>query len=54
MALAWLSTVGLCVLQLVMMKYGAGLNVWDVPAEDLKTYLKVGHTFERLIPTFEY
>jgi hypothetical protein len=37
---AWLATISLCALQLVMLKYGAGVNIWEVPDDDLKEFLK--------------
>lgn len=41
MFLAWLGTIGLCALQLVMMHYGGGVNVWDVPEGELEKFLEL-------------
>ncbi|KAI0467436.1 hypothetical protein F4859DRAFT_494423 [Xylaria cf. heliscus] len=41
MFLAWLGTIALCTLQLLMLQHGAGLNIWDVPAHELKEFLKL-------------
>ncbi|KAI8627627.1 hypothetical protein F5Y19DRAFT_160342 [Xylariaceae sp. FL1651] len=41
MLCAWIGTISLCVLQLVMLQYGAGVNIWEVPDDDLKEYLKL-------------
>ncbi|KAI1774295.1 hypothetical protein F4818DRAFT_419525 [Hypoxylon cercidicola] len=41
MFVAWLGTIALCALQLVMMRYGAGVNVWDVPQAELEQFDKL-------------
>ncbi|KAI1378314.1 hypothetical protein F4677DRAFT_390904 [Hypoxylon crocopeplum] len=41
MVLAWLGTIAFCVFQLVMVYYGAGVNVWDVPDDTLEEFLKL-------------
>ncbi|GAP91807.1 putative integral membrane protein [Rosellinia necatrix] len=41
MFFAWLGTVSLCTLQLIMIQYGAGVNIWEVPEPTLKEYLKL-------------
>ncbi|KAI8948668.1 hypothetical protein F4801DRAFT_581189 [Xylaria longipes] len=40
MFLAWLGTIALCTLQLLMLQHGAGLNIWEVPEHELKQFLK--------------
>ncbi|KAI0439635.1 hypothetical protein F4803DRAFT_568217 [Xylaria telfairii] len=40
MFLAWLGTIVLCTLQLLMLQHGAGLNIWEVPEYELKEFLK--------------
>ncbi|TRX89767.1 hypothetical protein FHL15_009357 [Xylaria flabelliformis] len=40
MLLAWLGTIALCTLQLIMLQHGAGLNIWEVPENELKEFLK--------------
>jgi hypothetical protein len=44
MLLAWLGTITLCAIQLVMMQHGAGVNVWDVPKEELREFLKASRS----------
>ncbi|KAI0113813.1 hypothetical protein F4776DRAFT_666978 [Hypoxylon sp. NC0597] len=39
--LAWLGTIGLCALQIAMVRYGIGVNIWDVPEEQLEQFLKL-------------
>lgn len=46
MFFAWLGTLGLCAVQLGMISHGAGVNVWDVPDEELDQYLKVSRLKE--------
>ncbi|KAI0552418.1 hypothetical protein F4679DRAFT_88648 [Xylaria curta] len=41
MLLAWLGTIALCTLQLIMLQHGAGLNIWEVPKHELKEFLKL-------------
>lgn len=41
MFVAWLGAIIFCAMQLAMMRYGAGVNVWDVPEDDLKIFNKV-------------
>ncbi|KAI0169864.1 hypothetical protein GGR52DRAFT_573915 [Hypoxylon sp. FL1284] len=38
MFVAWLGTITLCAFQLVMMRHGAGVNVWEVPKGDLERF----------------
>ena len=45
MFFAWVGNNVLCALQLVWLRYGAGVNVEDVPREDLTQFLKVSLTF---------
>lgn len=48
MFLSWLGTITLCSMQLVMMRFGAGVNVWEVPEDDLKQFLKVSSALKLL------
>ncbi|KAI2630908.1 hypothetical protein GGR54DRAFT_176157 [Hypoxylon sp. NC1633] len=41
MFVAWLGTIALCTMQLVMVDYGAGVNIWDVPPGKLSEFLKL-------------
>ncbi|KAI0097211.1 hypothetical protein GGR51DRAFT_541864 [Nemania sp. FL0031] len=41
MFLAWLGTIALCTLQLLMLQHGGGVNIWEVPDNELKVYLKL-------------
>ena len=41
MLIAWAATVVLCSLLILTVKYGAGLNIWDVPEADYKQFVKV-------------
>lgn len=41
MLFAWLGTISLCTIQLIMIRYGSGVNIWEVPEADLKEFLKV-------------
>ncbi|KAG4222902.1 hypothetical protein PC116_g28625 [Phytophthora cactorum] len=41
MFFAWLGTICLCALQLLMMEHGGGVNIWDVPEDELKKFLEV-------------
>lgn len=43
MFVAWLGTIILCALQLSMVRYGAGVNVWEIPEVELETFDKVRH-----------
>ncbi|KAK6953010.1 hypothetical protein Daesc_005307 [Daldinia eschscholtzii] len=41
MFFAWLGTICLCALQLLMMEHGGGVNIWDVPEDELKKFLEL-------------
>ncbi|KAI1767827.1 hypothetical protein GGR53DRAFT_71235 [Hypoxylon sp. FL1150] len=41
MLVAWIGVVFFCIWQLVMVRYGAGVNVWEVPKGDLVTFYKL-------------
>ncbi|KAI1469521.1 uncharacterized protein F4812DRAFT_458057 [Daldinia caldariorum] len=41
MFFAWMGTICLCALQLLMMKHGGGVNIWDVPNDELKRFLEL-------------
>ncbi|KAI0392137.1 hypothetical protein F5Y17DRAFT_460194 [Xylariaceae sp. FL0594] len=41
MFLAWIGTIILCLFQVLMIQHGAGLNIWDVPKDELDQYLKL-------------
>ncbi|KAJ8120627.1 hypothetical protein ONZ43_g2712 [Nemania bipapillata] len=43
MFLAWLGTISLCTIQLLMLKHGGGVNIWEVPEHDLDEFLKASH-----------
>ncbi|KAI0019205.1 hypothetical protein F4780DRAFT_771391 [Xylariomycetidae sp. FL0641] len=39
MVLAWLGTIALCAIQLLMVRYGGGVNIHDVPETSLTEFL---------------
>ncbi|KAI0204017.1 hypothetical protein F4808DRAFT_414507 [Astrocystis sublimbata] len=41
MFVAWLGTIALCALQLIMLQHGAGLNIWELPKRELMQFLKL-------------
>ncbi|KAI1409934.1 hypothetical protein F5Y13DRAFT_203079 [Hypoxylon sp. FL1857] len=41
MFFAWLGIICFCALQLVTVRYGAGVNVWDVPNDELEKFDKL-------------
>lgn len=43
MLVAWFGIVLFSIWQLIMMHCGAGVNVWEVPKDDLEMFKKVRH-----------